>query len=245
MATPARIQESYDDRNDVVLRYYDMVERIAHRVAHTYGMPTGMDVEDLVSNGVLGLVEAWERFDESRGVPFESYAVTRVRGAIVDSIRKVDWVPRKVRARARRQAETAALLTNQLGRAPSRAEVAEKLGEDPSRRRSHPVTLLALETTVARDAGGEGSMNVRDTLADHRNEAPGQSLEEAETRRTLLEAINRLPDRDRLILTLYYFEQVQLTDIARVLGVTESRVSQLHMRALGRIRERMEAEQTV
>lgn len=229
-------------RNEALLEYYPMVERLASKVASQYGMPTGMDVSDLVSHGVLGLVEAYDRFDAARGVPFEAYAIQRIRGAILDAIRNVDWVPRKVRARIRKEKDASASLTTQFGRAPTQEEVNEVLGVTSSRRRRGPKTLLALEDTVTRGGDGDGSVSIGDTLADVEVEAPGEAIEDAETRRRMLEALNKLPERDALILTLYYFESVPLTDIATVLGVTESRVSQLHMRALGRLREQLEQD---
>lgn len=227
-------------RNDALLEYYPMVERLARKVASQYGTPTGMEVSDLVSHGVLGLAEAYDRYDASRGVPFESYAILRIRGAIVDAIRGVDWVPRKVRTRVRKEKEASARLTTELGRAPTTDEIDEHLGVTGSRRRRGPKTLLALEDTVARGTGGDGGISIGDTLADVEVEVPGEAIEDAETRRRMLEALNKLQERDALILTLYYFEGVPLTEIAKVLGVTESRVSQLHMRALGRLREQLD-----
>lgn len=228
-------------RNEALLEYHPMVERLAAKVASQYGMPTGMEVSDLVSHGFLGLVEAYDRYDDSRGVPFESYAILRIRGAIVDAIRGVDWVPRKVRTRVRKEKEASASLTTQYGRAPTQGEIDEHLGVNGSRRRRGPKTLLALEETVTRGSD-DGGISIGDTLADVEVEAPGEAIEDAETRRRMMEALNKLQERDALILTLYYFEKVPLTEIANALGVTESRVSQLHMRALGRLREQLEKD---
>jgi RNA polymerase sigma factor for flagellar operon FliA len=232
------VPASVEERNEVILRFYPLVQRIAYRTASSFGMPTGMETADLVSHGVLGLVEAWERFDDSRGVAFETYAVPRIKGAIVDSIRNCDWIPRKVRARAKRIDETSASLTNKLGRAPTREELLEALGADATAARKQPAVLIALEDAYSRNSGGS-STAILDLLADDGAEEPGFALEDAELRHTLLEGINRLGERDRVILTLYYFEGVPLADIAKVLGVTESRVSQLHMRALHTLRGRL------
>lgn len=235
-------QTPTEARNDAVLEYYPMVERLARKVASQYGTPTGMEVSDLVSHGVLGLVQAYDRYDASRGVPFESYAITRIRGAIVDAIRSVDWVPRKVRTRVRKESEASARLTTELGRPPTQGEIEEHLGTNGSRRRGGPKTLLALEDTVTRGDSDGASISIGDTLADVEVDTPGEAIEDAETRRRMMEALNKLRERDALILTLYYFESVPLTEIAKVLGVTESRVSQLHMRALDHLREQLDEE---
>jgi RNA polymerase sigma factor FliA len=224
-----------ESRNAVVLEHYPLVQRIANRVAHSYGLPVGLETADLVSYGVLGLVEAWERFDPARGVPFESYAIPRVRGAIVDAIRNGDWVPRKVRDRARRINERTTTLTAQLGRTPTTEEIEASLGPDAGKRNRMPATVLTLEAQVA-----DGSLTVADALVDTGAEEPGWALEDAELRRQLVSSINCLPERERFILTLYYFQNVQLTEIARVLGVTESRVSQIHMRALEMLRGQLQ-----
>ncbi len=245
LAAPSEQFTGHDveERNAVVLENYGLVQRLANRVASTYGLPTGMEAADLVSHGVLGLVEAWERFDPDRGVPFEAYAVPRVRGAIVDAIRRIDWVPRKVRARARRLDEAQATLTNKLGRAPSRDELEEQVGSDATqtKRSRLPATLLALDSTVGGSADGDGNV-VGDMLADAHVEQPGSAIMDAELRRQLMGALNRLNEREKLIVTLYYFQGVPLADIAKILGVTESRVSQLHMRALQTMRSRIDEE---
>jgi RNA polymerase sigma factor for flagellar operon FliA len=199
------------DRNEALLEWYPMVERIAHRAAATYGLPNGVDTDDLVSSGVLGLAEAFDRYDSSRGVAFEAFAIPRVKGAIIDAIRAADWVPRKARQRSRLTGEPVALLVS----------------IDESR--SHF------------DSDGDGSTAER--IADDHLPEPGADLLAAENRRELVGALNRLPERERMIVTLHYFERVALQDIARALNVTESRVSQLHTRALRMLRSGIEAEE--
>lgn len=240
-ATPENIQHDLAARNEMLLTYYPLVQRIANRMATSYGLPTGFEPADLVSSGVFGLIEAWERFDPERGVPFESYAIPRVKGAIVDAIRGGDWVPRKVRDRARNHNETVATLTTKLGRAPTAPEVQATTGDPQCRKSTHkvPVTLLALEATVA-----DGSLTVADSVVDDAAEQPGFAIEDAELRRGLLDALHTLPERDRLILTLYYFQGMQLAGIAKTLGITESRVSQIHMRALQSLRARLQEDQS-
>src|SRR5688572_18020986 len=177
-ATPARST----DRNDALLEWYPMVERIAHRAAATYGLPNGVGTDDLVSSGVLGLAEAWDRYDPERGVAFEAFAIPRVKGAVIDAIRAADWVPRKARQRARLTGEPVAALVS----------------IDESRSSDH------------------GDRTTADTIADSDPE-PGTELLAAEGRRELVGSLNRLPERERMIVTLHYFERVALQDIARAL----------------------------
>ena len=194
-------------RNEALLEYYPMVSRIAHRAAATYGLPVGLEANDLVSSGVIGLAEAWERYDPARGVAFEAYAVPRVRGAVIDAIRASDWVPRKARQRSRRTGE--------------------------------PVAAL-----VSLDGGrgnGDPDTSTADRIADDGAPIPGADLLACERRQELIGSLNRLPEREKMIVTLHYFHGVQLAEIARQLGVTESRVSQLHGRALRMLREGLEA----
>jgi RNA polymerase sigma factor for flagellar operon FliA len=188
-------------RNDALLDYYPMVTRIAHRAAATYGLPVGLEASDLVSSGVIGLAEAWARYDASRGIAFEAYAVPRVRGAIIDAIRASDWVPRKARQRSRRTGEPVAALVSLDG---------------------------------GRDRDDES--NVAERIADDGCPVPGAEMLAGERRQELVASLNRLPEREKMIVTLHYFHGVQLAEIARQLGVTESRVSQLHGRALRMLR---------
>ncbi len=203
-ATPARST----DRNDALLEWYPMVERIAHRAAATYGLPNGVDTDDLISSGVLGLAEAWDRYDPERGVAFEAFAIPRVKGSIVDAIRAADWVPRKARQRARLTGESVAMLVSM----------------DESR------------------SSEDGDRTTADKIADTDPE-PGTALLADEGRRELVSCLNHLPERERMIVTLHYFERVALQDIAKALGVTESRVSQLHTRALRMLRTAIENEE--
>jgi RNA polymerase sigma factor for flagellar operon FliA len=189
-----------------------MVERIAHRTAATYGLPNGVDTDDLISSGVLGLAEAYDRYDPSRGVAFEAFAIPRVKGAIIDAIRAADWVPRKARQRARMTGEPVAM-------------------------------LVSIDESRSRD--GDGDQTTAERIADEHLEEPGSELLAAENRRELASALNRLPERERMIVTLHYFERVALQDIAKALKVTESRVSQLHTRALRMLRAAIEAEEAV
>lgn len=207
--TKQQVTQGPQDRNEALVAFYPMVERIAHKAASTYGLPSGLDTEDLISSGVLGLAEAWDRYDPDRGVAFEAFAIPRVKGAVIDAIRASDWVPRKARQRARMTGE--------------------------------PVAVL-VSIDADRSFGDEGDHSAADRIVDESAEVPGAELLAVESRRELMGALNRLPDRERTIVTLHYFERVALQDIAKSFGVTESRVSQLHTRALRLLRAALEAE---
>ena len=201
--------ETPQDRNEALVAFYPMVERIAHKAAATYGLPSGLDTDDLISCGVLGLAEAWDRYDPDRGVAFEAFAIPRVKGAVIDAIRASDWVPRKARQRARMTGE--------------------------------PVAVL-VSIDADRSFGDEHDHSAADRIVDESADVPGADLLAVESRRELMGALNRLPDRERTIVTLHYFDRVALQDIAKSFGVTESRVSQLHTRALRLLRAALEAE---
>jgi RNA polymerase sigma factor for flagellar operon FliA len=194
-------------RNEALLAYYPMVTRIAHRAAATYGLPVGLEASDLVSAGIIGLAEAWERYDTSRGVAFEAYAVPRIRGAVIDAIRASDWVPRKARQRSRRTGESLAVLVSLDG--------------------GH--------------TGDDAESHGAERLADDGAPVPGAELLAAERRQELVATLTGLPEREKMIVTQHYFHGVQLAEIARRLGVTESRVSQLHGRALRMLRQGLTA----
>lgn len=231
-----------EERNRVVLEHVPLVRFVAKRIAQSFGLPPGVELADLVSYGILGLVEAHARFEEGRGASFETFAIPRIRGAMLDELRRYDWVPRNVRTRARKLVEARTQLVSSLGRDPTREELADAVGVqelNSFERNSVPATLIGLEDFVNSDAGGDG-FAVGDTIVDIAAEQPGLALEESERRARLTDALGSLEERDRLILTLYYFEGVPLGEIAKLLGVTESRISQLHTRALAGLRRQLQ-----
>lgn len=220
-----------------VLTHYPMVRAIAHRI-HSR-LPRSVDVDDLVSVGVIGLMEAIERYDANRSVPFETYARHRVHGAIVDALRAADWVPRSVRRKADRLAWTRKQLHQDLGREPTAVEMATSLGVsteefqtlmDASEIRS----LLSLDAPVAMDNATPlvevVPDDVEDTLA---------RWQHAEARAAILEAVDQLPERERTAIALYYLHEMSLKDVGRVLGVTESRACQIAGTAVKRLRMRL------
>jgi RNA polymerase sigma factor for flagellar operon FliA len=223
-------------RDQLLVYYAPLVKYVASRLAS--GLPQNVEQADLVSNGWFGLIDAVDRFDPSRGNKFETYAMQRIRGAILDELRSNDWVPRSVRQKARAIEKAMAKLEARLGRTPSEAELAEEL-DVPVSQLNAMFTQISNAGVVALDEvlGGErgDSVALVDTLADTA-EGPVGQYERHELKQILAEGINAMSDREKWVLMLYYFERFTLADIGRVLNVTESRVCQIHTKAVMQLR---------
>jgi len=222
-------------RERLVVAYSPLVKYVAGRMAS--GLPSHVEEGDLISYGLIGLIGSIERYDLEREIKFETYAVSRIKGAIIDELRSLDWVPRSVRAKARDVEKLHSELENKLGRAPSEEEMAGKLGVSVDDFRNTLLeiansSVLALDDlwTVA-DADG-GQVSLLDTIRDPHAVDPEAAIDTVELKDRLAEAIESLPDRERLVIALYYYETLTLREIGEVLGVTESRVSQLHTKAV-------------
>lgn len=227
------------NRDRLVLHYAPLVKYVAGRIGT--GLPAHVDTGDLVQSGIFGLVDAIDRFEPDRGLKFETYAIQRIRGAILDDLRAQDWVPRSVRSRAREVERAMEKLEAKLHRSASDLEVAEELDIPVSELRDL-FAQLQLTSVVALDelvSVGRGAGSLAETLPDYHAEDPVAAMEDRENRRQLAEAIAQLGERDRTVVTLYYFESLTLAEIGRVLGVTESRVCQLHTRAVLRLRTKL------
>ncbi len=236
---------AYGERRDpalrerLVLHYAPLVKYVAGRVGT--GLPAHVDAGDLVQSGIFGLVDAIDRFEPERGLKFETYAMQRIRGGILDDLRAQDWVPRSVRSRAREVERALERLEARLLRTASDAEVADELGLSVSDLRDL-YTQLQLTSVVALDelvTVGRGGMSLAETLPDDSMPDPGAVMDGVESRRLLAQAVSQLVERDRVVVTLYYFENLTLAEIGKVLGVTESRVCQLHTRAVLRLRTKL------
>ena len=228
-------------RDRLILTYAPLVKFVAGRLGS--GLPAHVDEGDLVSYGLLGLIGAIERFDPGREVKFETYAIARIRGAIIDELRALDWVPRSVRARARDIERAIAELEKRLHRAPTDEEIATKLGLtqdelDSSLSEISRSSIAALDELWTVSSGGD-QVALIDTIEDTEGPAPQTALAESELKEALGDAISRLPEREKLVVTLYYYEELNLREIGEVLGVTESRVSQLHTKAVLRLKSRL------
>jgi RNA polymerase sigma factor FliA len=233
-------------RERLVIAYSPLVKFIAGRMAS--GLPSHVDDGDLVSYGLLGLIGAIERFDLEREIKFETFAVARIKGAIIDELRSLDWVPRSVRARARDVERANAALEAEYGRAPTDEEMAVKL--ELSVEEFHDALLqianssvLALDDlwTFADPDGSGGQISVLDTIQDPNALDPESEAHTAELKDRLADAIESLPERERLVIALYYYENLTLREIGEVLAVTESRVSQLHTKSVLALRSRFQA----
>jgi RNA polymerase sigma factor FliA len=241
----AALWQAYGQHRDVTLRdrlilhYAPLVKYVAGRIGT--GLPAHVDIADLVQSGVFGLWDAIDRFEPGRGLKFETYAMQRIRGAILDELRAQDWVPRSVLSRAREVERALERLESRLQRSATDAEVAAELGITTAQLREL-YAQFQLTSVVALDelmAVGCGGTSIAETLPDNTVEEPGAFLDSVESRRLLAEAVSQLTDRDRVVVSLYYFENLTLAEIGRVLGVTESRVCQLHTRAVLRLRSKM------
>jgi RNA polymerase sigma factor for flagellar operon FliA len=229
-------------RERLVVAYSPLVKYVAGRMAS--GLPAHVEESDLISYGLVGLISAIERFELEREIKFETYAITRIKGAIIDELRSLDWVPRSVRARARDIERANSKLEHQLQRAPTDDEMSAELKmsvEDfqESLLQISNSTVAALdELWSVSDASGD-QVSLLDTLQDPGAPDPAQVMDATDLKDRMADAIARLPEREKLVVALYYYENLTLREIGEVLGVTESRVSQLHTKAVLRLRSRL------
>jgi RNA polymerase sigma factor for flagellar operon FliA len=232
-------------RDQLIVHYSPLVKYVAGRVA--VGLPQNVEQADLVSYGIFGLIDAIEKFDPGRGFKFETYAMARIKGNILDELRAIDWVPRSVRTKARQLEKAYGKLESELHRTPNDNELAHELGvnEDQLQNMLSQISfvgLVALDEMLAVGGDRGDSLTVGDTVADT-GESPMAAYEVEEMRHILADAINRLPEREKVVLTLYYYEGLTLAEIGQVLGVTESRVCQIHTKAVIQLRSRIAASE--
>jgi RNA polymerase sigma factor for flagellar operon FliA len=232
-------------RDRLILNYAPLVKYVAGRLGT--GLPSHVDEGDLVSYGLLGLIGAIERYDPGREIKFETYAISRIKGSIIDELRSLDWVPRSVRARAREIERAMLTLENRLKRAPTDEEVAGEIGISvdefhESLAAISRTSVAALDELWAVSPGGGDSVALIDTIEDPHADDPTRALAHGEVREALADAIGRLPEREKLVISLYYYEELTLREIGEVLGVTESRVSQLHTKAILRLKVRLQGQ---
>jgi RNA polymerase sigma factor FliA len=229
-------------RDRLILTYAPLVKYVAGRLGS--GLPAHVEEGDLVSYGLLGLIGAIERFDPTRDIKFETYAIARIKGSIIDELRSMDWVPRSVRARARDIERAIADLEARLTRAPTDEEIADKLGITEEEFQGSLMeisrsSIAALDELWASPGSSGDAVALIDTIEDPQAAEPQMAMAHTELREALGDAISRLPEREKLVVTLYYYEELTLREIGEVLGVTESRVSQLHTKAILRLKARL------
>jgi RNA polymerase sigma factor FliA len=228
-------------RDALVKQYAPLVKYVAGKVA--VGMPNNVEFDDLVGYGVFGLFDAIEKFDPDKHVKFKTYAVTRIRGAIFDELRSIDWVPRSVRQKSRELEETVRRLESSLGRPATDEEIAKEMN----------MSVKELERTMLKVSGtsmlslndvwytGEDNdkVSIADSIESPDSLTPDTIVEKDEIRRVIVQAIQELPEKEKKVLVLYYYEDLTLKEIGQVLHVTESRVSQLHTKAITRLRTKL------
>jgi len=243
----ARYKQDDDSsaRDALILNYSPLVKYVAGRLAS--GLPQSVDTADLISYGIFGLIDAIKKFDPGRAIKFETYAIARIKGAIIDELRALDWVPRSVRSRAREIEASYLALENQFKRVPSDQEVADHMGVTLKEFQAI-LTKLSYTSVVSFEelwVGGDKDegQSALGSIKDDSAEDPVAIFESVEIKDILAGAIERLPDREKTVIALYYYEGLTLKEIGQVLGVTESRVSQLHTKAVLRLRARLHAAQ--
>ena len=228
-------------RDALIDNYVYLVRYVAGKMSMS--VPPSVEIDDLVSSGVVGLMDAIEKYDPGRDTKFETYAVSRIRGAIVDDLRSLDWVPRSVRRKARLLEDAYSYLESELHRPASDQEVSERLNMtvDELRAITEEVAsagLLSLDDFVG-NQDGEKTTRVIDLVTSKNGDSPSSSIEVEEMREMLAKSIINLPEKERTVLALYYYEDMTLKEIGRTLGVSESRVSQIHTKAMLRLKGRL------
>ncbi|ACU70447.1 RNA polymerase, sigma 28 subunit, FliA/WhiG [Catenulispora acidiphila DSM 44928] len=233
-------------RERLILHYSPLVKYVAGRVR--VGLPGALDSADFVSSGIFGLIDAIERFEPHRHVKFETYAIARIRGAIIDELRALDWIPRSLRQKAREIEQASVRLEQEFGRTPSESEIARELGIGLGELRQifsklSLVNVAALDELLALPTQSGDRIPLMETLEDGDAPDPVALFEVQETRALLARAVNSLPERDKTVVTLYYFEGMTLAQIGEVLGVSESRVCQIHTKAVLTLRGKLSAKE--
>ena len=219
-----------------------MVKYVANRIAQR--LPTNVEVDDLVSVGVLGLMDAIEKFDPKRGAKFKTYAEFRIKGAILDQLRSLDWVPRSVRQKSRRLERAFGEVEQRLGRSASEDEVADSLGLQIEKfhelmNQVRGISLVNLEEIRGANSDGDRTGTFADIVEDVHSENPFASLKLSEMKRLIAATIATLPEKERLVISLYYYEDLNMKEIGGILGITESRVCQIHTKAALRLRGKL------
>ena len=237
------IEITTENREEVIKRYSPMIKYVANRIAMR--LPPHIEVDDLISVGVLGLMDAITKYDSSRGAKFKTYAEFRVRGAILDELRAMDWVPRSIRQKASKVDKVVQELQAKLSRSPEDEEVAKEMGlsldqfhDTLNETKSIPIFSLE-DLGVAKESGEQQSL--LDCLAGKADADPQTQIRLIELKEIIAKAIDALPEKERLMVSLYYYEELTMKEIGAVLEITESRVSQIHSKAVYRLRTKLKA----
>ena len=237
---PKRVQSTKKlSREQLILEHASLIKYTAHRIA--LRVPPHIEVQDLIDAGVVGLIDAIEKYDPSKDVKFKTYAEFRIRGAILDELRSLDWVPRSVRKMLNKLEEAYVTLEHQIGRQATDEEVAEEMDlemEDFHQllRQASGVSLVSIDQTLNND---NCHKTLLDVTEDSPDKTPFSQFATSETKELIAKAINNLPEKERLVISLYYYEELTMKEIGKVLNLTESRVSQIHTKTILRLRARL------
>ncbi len=232
-----KMKISNRERNEIIMEFLPKINYIVQSLKQE-NLPPTVTEEDLINTGVLGLIDAINKYDPSKGVKLSTYAEIRIRGQIIDSLRKLDWVPRNVRQKAR-HIETAILEVEQkLGREATPEEIAEYLGMDVDEYMKYAEKisnsgLISIDTTVGSDEDANTKLWQIISIND---DTPDKYVEEEELKKIISDIISKLNERERLVITLYYYEELSMKEIGEVLGLTESRISQIHTKTMMKIK---------
>ena len=238
-----KLKASADARERLILHYAPLVKYVAGRVS--VGLPPNIEQADLVSYGIFGLIDAIEKYDLERGIKFETYAISRIKGAIIDELRAIDWIPRSVRFKAREVEKAYVALENRLHRSPPTPRSPSSSASPPTSRNQifnqiSFVSVVALDELLSVGSERGDRLSLVDTLEDKGAEDLVAVFESQEMKGILATSINRLGEREKIVITLYYYEGLTLAEIGQVLGVTESRVCQMHTKAVLQLRAKMQ-----
>ncbi|MBD3345483.1 MAG: FliA/WhiG family RNA polymerase sigma factor [Chitinivibrionales bacterium] len=237
-----RETESKIAKDKLLVEYAHLVKYVAYRLA--VNLPASVDKNDLIGSGIMGLVKAVETFDPERGFKFETYAGHKIRGAILDELRALDWVPRSVRQKSKDLQRVYSKLENELGRMPYDDEVCQEMGVSMKEYEEllsevTPTTILSLEEAMPNREADSKEIKLIDTIENPGSENPLKALGFAEIKNILKETIANLPEKERLVVALYHYEELTLKEIGVVLEISESRVSQIHSKAILKLRGRL------
>ncbi|MBD3290115.1 FliA/WhiG family RNA polymerase sigma factor [candidate division KSB1 bacterium] len=230
-------------KDTLVLKYMPIVKYVASKMLMT--LPSSVDYNDLVSAGILGLIGAMDRFDIRQGVKFETFVLPRIRGAILDELRTLDWAPRSLRSKARKLERTVNSLEKELGRVATDEEVVNRLDMKLDdyyyiQKEINSAALLSLDGSIHDESDSNTSMY--DMIENPIAENPLASIENHEMKKVLLNVIDNLPEQEKLVISLYYYEELTLREIGQVMDITESRVSQIHTKAISNLKHKMHDE---
>ncbi len=227
-------------KDQLVQRFVPLVKRIAYHLMAR--LPSSVQFDDLVQNGMIGLLDAISRYEEGFGAQFETYATQRVRGAMLDGLRESDWLPRNLRRELRRIESMITQLEQQRGRSPSESELADALGMPLAEYQRTLQEARGHQLLYFEDFTGDGDEDFLERHFTDNDADPLHILEDLNLRQALVDAIERLPERERMVMALYYEQELNLREIGDVMGVTESRVCQLHSQAIARLRAQVVGE---